>query len=293
MQKISVIRALNEAVTGLPRLWGGAWLILILSMGISSLQPSLLLTYGTSQPWLCGLLALASLVISIMTSAALYRVSVFKTYARAEGLGLGGVQIGSVEGRLIVAGLINSLFVFSLAIIMVVVLFMAQGAFGLDKGYIHSLAAMKAHLSHPKTTIEFLMWGYIALCALILVQLSIRLSLYKAATVAEHKIVALNALGLGEGQVWRLFLGSMAILVPFMIFVAIVHNSGQGGVCHNMCTVPALHAKDRLDFSGLHISSVNLLSFITHGLVIFFVKPAMVGYLTSVYNQIRADRPGS
>lgn len=274
----SVVQAVRDGISLLPRFWAGAWLILLILLGTTLAQPVLILQCRAYGGLLCLGVALLGGLSAFIASSALYRIAIFRTYAHPEGLGFGGVQFGRPEIRLIIASLANGAFLLGVALAMGLVLVIGISAFGLEHGYLSDLEAIRARLTHPVSLVDYGLCVYLGLCAFILVILCIRLSLYKAATVARHQIVAVNALTLGAGLVWRLFCGSVIILLPLILLSVVVTGqslAGAAGQVHGPLDVLNFHTRPEL--TALIIIQV---------LTVFFVKPAMVGYLSSAYRQL-------
>ena len=217
----SLKKALVDAVGFLPAAWSGAWLIL-LAMLAALIAAPLALDYAPRAVAAAGLLALLWL-LKLMALGALYRLAVFGQAARIEGLGLGGIQLGMPELRLLIAQIAIILFLLLIAATLMTVFMLAFSLSGLGDGYVDTMSAISAVFERAQG-LDRAFIAYTVLAAILLVVLSVRLSLMYAASVAERRVVTLNALGLSEGAGFKLLLGVLLVAAPAPIAALALHK---------------------------------------------------------------------
>ena len=265
----SLGRALSSAFTSLPAAWGGAWLALVLLWAVGSFGQ--FLPFGFAVNTLVA--ALVLLVAKIMTVGALYRTALFGRTAKTEGLGFGGLQFAAPELRLLAAGLIVGVFYLLIVAAIFIVFAVAFNASGMAGDYGNTLAAVRAMILRHEGA-DWVFIGYILAAYIFLIFLGIKFSLVHAATIAERRIVTLNALGLSSGNVGKLFLGLVALVVPFTVVVALaVHHFHS----HLMLAVAG-------DFEMLTPRFVAHAAL--HAAAVFLILPLAAGFLSSAYRQI-------
>lgn len=260
----SVTQALKAAVSFVPRAWQAAWLVLGVMLVATVSLPLLAMSH---QLKLISLLTILLLFfLKLVAQGALYRSALFGRDARAEGLGVGGLQFGWAELRLLWATVIVSLFVLMIVATIGIVFAIAFSMSGMASGYENSMTALVALMKRHSGT-DYVFIGYLAIAGLFLIFLSMKLVLVPVANIGGRKLVTLNALGLTTGYVGRLFLGLAALVVPFLLIA--------GGA------VNALPLKGN---TGILLHMALLL------LDIFGLFPLIIGFLTSAYRQIMAIR---
>jgi hypothetical protein len=217
-RSLPVGAALGRAIAFVPRAVAGAWGVLLLLAAIMAAPALLPATEQGAR--LAPLLALAGLVVGLAAEGALYRLGVTAEAAQARRLGLGfaGLQFGRAELRLAGAGVLIALFLAVVVLAAGLVLVFVANAVGLSEpAWPRDLSAASLRVLSWRTALL----GGLALAAVwMLVQLSIRLALYKAATVARGRIVSLDALGLSERNFWRLLAGLLIATAPTWALVA-------------------------------------------------------------------------
>lgn len=272
----SVGRALAAAAGSLPAAWGGAWLVLILVWALLAFGPGLLLVaVGKSYfPVLPPLFGVVTVVCELMLLGALYRAILFGKMARAEGLGFGGLQLGMPEWRLFLADLIVDGFILLILAALVIVFAVAFTTAGKGHDYPNTFVAIGALFSrHQGSDWVFIL--YLAGSAVFALFLVLKFLLRHAATVAERRIVALNALGLSSGNVGKLFLGLIVILVPFYAVVGgVMYLAGSYGF------VGWVPTHGHLFGGGIWQRAV--IQALDFGVAL----PLMTGFLSSAYRQI-------
>jgi hypothetical protein len=159
------------------------------------------------------------LAAGLTAAGALFRLGVAASVsdARRLGLGPGGLQFGRPELRILGAGAIVSLFLGLVAIALAVAgafLFNASGLADLEIGGL----VERARAGEAGAAV---MAVFLALAAWILVQLSVRLSLFKPATVARGRMVSLDAMALAQGNLWRLAAGLVVVMIPSLALAAL------------------------------------------------------------------------
>jgi len=211
---------------------------------------------------------IAGIVIKLVLVGALYRLALFGKDAAKEGLGLGGVQFGKPEVRLFIANIIVAGFYLVVAMAVFIVFAIAFETSGLGEGYANTREAVVALIRAHDSAAAWTVIIYLVAAVWFLVFVAIKFSLVHAATIAEKKVVTLNALGLSAGNVAKLFLGQMVLLLPFILIgMVVMHLFGMGAI-HRM---PAVH-----------------MAF--HAALAILVPPLLAGFLASAYRQITANR---
>jgi hypothetical protein len=170
--------------------------------------------------------AVLALLSALIAQGALYRLGVSRDVPAARALGLGplGLQFGAAEMRLLAASVLAGLFLGLVLLALGVVLVIIGDALQI------SVNAQEL-LSAPEGWRLLVMAGFVVLAVWAFLQLAIRLSLYKAATVARRRIVSVSALGLSEHNFWRLLCGLVVSLLPTIAIAAWRGGGGDAGVC--------------------------------------------------------------
>ena len=259
------MKALKAAGAFLPQAWAGAWLALILMFVVVAGGPLLLAGHQLPLRFTLLVIIFSLLLIKLISQGALYRIALFGKDAKTEGLGFGGLQIARPELRLLLASLIVAAFVVLIAAAIFLVFAIALSLSGLAAGYDNSVAAVCA-IWRRHSGADYVFIIYILAAALFLVFLALKFVLMPAANIGGRKLVTLNALGLSTGNVGKLFIGLITIILPFALLGGVaMRHFGHGGA-----------------FISLH-SALLALS-------IFGLFPLIVGFLASAYRQIMAIR---
>ncbi len=279
----SLGKALSEGLSSLPQAWGGAWLSLILLWVVAIGGHVLTLHFGpTSHSVIIAIgVAIVSYLLALMAEGALYRTAIFGPKARSEGLGLGGLQLGAPELRLFGASILIALFMAVIVVAALIVLAVAFNMSGLQTGYTNSLAALHAAFMRHRTGADWTFIVLVPLALIFFVFLRLKFTLYAAATVAEKRMVTLNALGLSSGNVGKLFLGLVAIAVPFIIGLIVIVHVILHGHLHGSA-LPGAHRPSIHTFMIIHA--------VLMAVMLGFWLPAQTGFLSSAYRQIIALR---
>lgn len=275
----SVTKALAAAAAFVPRAIGGAWLALILILVVTLGGHHLAMHFHPHRP--IGLVVLIAIyIVKLIALGALYRLALFGSKARDEGLGFGGIQVGVAELRLFVANIVVAAFFLVIVIAAFIVFAVAFETSGLAAGYANSREAVVAMVCRHQSVADWVVIASIVAAVWLFVFVALKVTLVHAATVAEHRIVTLNALGLSSGQVGKLFIGVVVLLLPFAaVGFVILHLFGpQVGQSHLLPLVWGTH-QVRL---GIHL--VMLL------LNVMLLLPLLVGFFSSAYRQITANR---
>jgi len=263
----SLSKALPEAFGFLPKALAGAWLILLAAAALS-LAPVLMLHHGMHAPLIALVALLAGIVIKLVLVGALYRLALFGKDAAKEGLGLGGVQFGMPEVRLFIANIIVGLFYLVVAMAVFIVFAIAFETSGLGEGHDNTREAVVALLRAHDSPAAWMVIAYLVAAAWFLVFVAVKFCLVHAATIAERKVVTLNALGLSTGNVAKLFFGQVVLLLPFILIgMVVMHLIGLSGLHRMLAVHLALHAA-----------------------LAILVPPLLAGFLASAYRQITANR---
>jgi hypothetical protein len=261
----SLKKALIEAVGFLPTAWSGAWLVLLMLLTVGLLVPFLIwhAAFGIWLPWMNVVANALGLVVKLMALGALYRLAIFRKAARVEGLGLGGVQFGAPEVRILAALIIMMIFLIAIAATFILIFIIAFNLSPLGDGYRDTVSGVVAIFSRA-TGLDWLFIVYAVLAILALFLLTARLSLMFAATIAERRLVTLNALALGEGNGLKLMVGVLLLLLPYPLSVLIglkIPQDDGDAIFLNY---------------GLYV-----------GVTAFVILPLSVGFFASAYRQMR------
>ena len=217
---------------------------------------------------ICGGFALVVLVAKLMAQGALYRAAVFGKDARKEGLGPLGLQFGAPELRLLGAAVLIALFFLVVLLAIFIVFAVAFNASGLGGDEPNTLKAIGAvFCRHQGAGWIFIVYLFAAYVFLIF--LGVRFSLAHVATVAQKKIVALNALGLSSGNVFKLFCGIVLFALPLVLVAGFVFHHIMPGLPRGGALPPRLVIHSAMLAVG-----------------IFGVGPLLAGFLSSAYKQI-------
>jgi len=276
-RSFSLGKALSAAVAAVPAAWGGAWLSLPLlwaafaawPLAFVHLPPCMAFLGGVAVLWLLKLVALG----------ALYRTFIFGRTAAAEGRGPGGVQFGATEVRLLFATLIIALFIAMIAIAGGLVFAIAFDFSGLAGGFSSSYAGWHAAMMRHHTAID---WTFIVLpvgLLIVLVFTMLKFVLAPVATVAEKRMVTLNAMGLSSGNVGKLLVGMIALALPFGVAgVIVMHHMPHHGMRHMAMVQGAV--------VHMHLILPAVMAAVAVGVLL----PLQTGFLASAYRQIVDSR---
>ncbi|MBW8734336.1 MAG: hypothetical protein JF571_08535 [Asticcacaulis sp.] len=207
-------------------------------------------------------------VFKLMAQGALYRIGIFGKDGRKEGLGSAGLQFGAPELRLLGAGILICLFflvVVTAVFIVFAVAFNSSGLAGEERNTLKAVGAVFCR--HQGADWVFIL--YIIAAWIFLFFLTVRFALAHAATVAQRKIVALNALGLSSGNVFKLFCGLFLFIVPLMLVFAVIVHHVMPSLPRSGAIPPRLVVHALLQAFG-----------------IFVIGPLLAGFLSSAYRQI-------
>jgi hypothetical protein len=253
--------AVGSALTFVPRAWVNAWGALVLMAGVLAAPAWLPELDPGLRPWIRGLVPLLALLVGLMTDGALYRLGTAPTAAEARrnGLGLGGLQFGRPELRLLGAGVVAGLFIALVAAGLALVLIFIANA----TGFVFAPVEYRCcHGGRPG-------WGPAILLLLalwVLAQLAVRLSLYKAATVGRGRMVSLDSLSLAQGAFLPLLAGLILVSLPTAALMAWEHGLfGAGFVMPFGSTA----------YAALRAAFLSLVQI-----------PLAAGFLSYVYNKL-------
>ena len=270
-RSFSLGKALSAAVATVPAAWGGAWLSMLLlwaamaawPLAFAHLSCCLALAGGIFVLWLLKVVALGGL----------YRTLVFGRTAAAEGRGPGGLQFGAGEVRLLFASLLIVLFMAVIAVAAIVILAIAFDFSGLAKGYNTSFAGWHAALMRHRSAAD---WTFIVLpllTAIFFVFLGVKLVLAPVATIAEKRVVSLNAMGLSAGNAGKLFIGVVALALPLVVIGGLLPMHGA-------------FVTRGLVVAHADIHMPLLVHALMAALAVVVLLPLQTGFLTSAYRQI-------
>ena len=262
-RRLALGRSLREAVAFLPRAWAGAWAALV-AFSLALALPTLLNKPALPTDIMGASCLLAIAATGLVMQGALYRLGVSHSFrdARALGLGLGGIQLGWAELRLLTSGMQVSGFLALVALCVALVGVFIAGALGATSALWRTPHALtvEAYAGHGDAIVASLIW---MAGAIIVAQLAIRLSLYKPACVARRKHVSLDALALSEGAFWKILLGLAMTLLPTAALVAFALR-GRG-------------------FQPLGPHAVSLPVVL---IIVLLQAPLSIGFLSSAYRQL-------
>ncbi len=270
----SLGRAVSSAVSALPASLGGAWGALAVLWLVATFGHTIV-EHSPVSAWLLPVFLILLVVAKLMAQGALYRIALFGKDAKAEGLGIGGLQFGAPELRLLVAGIFVSLFMLMVIAAVFIVFAVAFNTAGMANGHENTLKAVKAMLSAP-TPAGWAFVVYMVAAGIFFIFVALKFVLAHAATVAERRIVTLNALGLSAGNVGKLFLGACLFVLPAVVLVvAVVHFILPHG--HRV-------ADDGHDPLRLIVHAA------LQAVAVFIIAPLLTGFLSSAYRQIVQTR---
>ncbi|MDC7675011.1 hypothetical protein [Asticcacaulis machinosus] len=248
----SVVTAVKAAFGFIPKGIRRAWLSLGLMLVIFGITQANIVPEQAS-----NILLIAAILLQFAAIGALYRVAIFEQYARAEGLGPGGLQFSKPEWRLIGATLLVSLFWIMVFITLSLVLAVILSASGLGAETYNNLDSLFQELTHGAVA-GYVVIGFIILTLVVLGILSLKLCLYQPATIAGRQMISLNALSLSSGQVIKLFVGYVILTLPVVV----------------------------LAYGLQQIENHWLARLVNAVVAVLFVLPVTVGFLSSAYKQI-------
>ena len=266
-RSFSLGKALSAAVAGVPAAWGGAGLSLVLLLAALAAWP---LAFGRLP--CCVALAGGIVVLWLLKLVALgglYRTHIFGRTAAAEGRGPGGLQFGAPELRLLLSTLIIALFVAMVMLAGLVVFAIAFNFSGLATGFSSSYAGWHAAVMRHHSAADWVFTLLPLVLAIFFVFLMMKVALAPVATVAEKRLVTLNAMGLSAGNVGKLFIGVVVLALPFVLVGAVVmhHIPHHAKVAGGMQAKLVMHA---------------VMAALSVGLLL----PLQTGFLASAYRQI-------
>lgn len=213
-RRLNVVAAVTDGARAMPRVWRGAWAALA-QVSVLGLAPVLVTLAGKA-----AVVHAVWLTIAVWIAwGALSRVGTARSNvtAWAEGLGLGGLQFGKVELRLLGALLLNLIFIAMILTVLVLAALVVAGMAELD------VAAIQARdwsaVGSP--------WRLGLVCAVGVLTVwvplifVIRLGLFSPATVGRGHAVSLNTLGIAQGSFWPLALLFALIAMAVIALVAL------------------------------------------------------------------------
>ncbi len=210
--------ALGGAVAFLPRAWANAWGVLILAAVLLAAPAWAHQLPHLAKVWIHIPLAIGGLAVGLALRGALYRLGTSSSVAEARraGLGIGGLQFGWPELRMFAAAILVALFLAVAALglgLVFAFILNVEGIKGFDP-------AATLHAAQGGEAGAIVLCGVAAASAWIILQLAVRLSLFRAATVARGRIVSIGAMSLAQGAFWRLFLGLVVVMIPSLVLGA-------------------------------------------------------------------------
>lgn len=209
VRRFRVVEAVVEGLRAVPAVWGRCWAVLVTLCAVAGLKV-VSTDVGPGGQVLTGLLVLSGL----MAWGAANRTAVLG--AEARGLGPGGLQLGRIEVAMVVALLLNLLFLAMIVAVLALVALALFGAAGLDADAVR--ARDWAAVGPPWKLAVLAAVAAIVLAVPIL--LIVRLSLFSQATVGRGQAVSLNTLGIATGSFWRLLILLVIAIAPPVVLSA-------------------------------------------------------------------------
>jgi hypothetical protein len=255
--------ALGAAAAFAPKAWTNAWGALVL-FALVLASPAFLPDAWRGQAVCCLVWGAAAVLSGLALEGGLYRLGVTRTVreAQALGLGIGGLQLGRAELRLLGAGLLVLLFLCLAAAAGGVLLAFVMSATGLaETHWGDAMGLWRMALASDGRAI--VLAGFAAAVGWAVLQLGVRLSLYKAATVARSRMVSLDAMSMAQGSFWPLLAGVVLISLPGLLLAGWKPD-------------PALFGA----------SGERVLAVIRAAIVTLVQVPLAIGFLSSAYKQL-------
>lgn len=222
-RRLNAGRAVRDGVRALPRLWAGAWGVLLFATLLGLISPWVPSGFGSMAYG-------AALALTALAAwGALCRISAGKTPEGARRLGLrpGGIQFDKLERRIAAAICLNLLF---LSMILVVLALVVLAVFGIAELDVAAIQARDwARVGPPWKLALLSIVGLIAVGVPML--LCVRLALFSQATTGRGHTVSLNTMGIATGSFRPLFAVILLSVAPLIVLAALC-LSGFGGLCH-------------------------------------------------------------
>lgn len=199
VRRLRPTRAVASALRGLPRLWAGGWAGLLLLM--------LMIPLGG---WTAGseaaqhLFTVMAVVLTLAVWTGLTAVALDRDPPP------GGVATGPVLLRVVLAAVLNLIFLAMIAVVLALVSLAIAGMSGLD------LEAIQARdWANVGPVWQLGVLGLVGLIVLVVpLLLIVRLSLFVQATVGRGHAVSLNTMGIAQGSFWALMVLFLTLAVP-------------------------------------------------------------------------------
>jgi hypothetical protein len=170
--------------------------------------------------------------------------------------------------RVLAAGVFVALFLGAVAMALGLVfafVLTAEGAHGLDPAGTWRAALV----GDPRAVI---LCGLVVAGGWVLLQLAVRLSLFRAATIARGRIVSIGALSLAQGAFWSLFAGLIIVLLPSFLL-----GAWEGGLIGQGMVMP-------MSSMAYGIARAVFLAVVQ--------LPLAIGFLSYAYNRLEYGRQG-
>ncbi len=266
-RRLPLPAALAGAFAFVPKAWGYAWAVLLLLTAVLA-APFFLARHDARLMQLIVVVwPIALLVVGTAAGGALFRLGVAKSASDAQrmGLGIGGLQFGRPELRLLGAAVLVALFLGLVALALAVAGAFIYGATGLA---VLDLASLCRGVRSGDGG-AIVMAAYLALAAWALLQLSVRFSLYKPATVARGRMVTLDALSFSQGAFWSLLAGLAVVMIPTILLAAL--NLGATSIA-----APSI----------LNLNPARVAAVAEAAIAAFIQAPLAVGFLSEAYKRL-------
>lgn len=202
----------------------------------------------------------------LMAQGALYRISLADAGAESpDHNGPFGLQWRALEGRLVIVGLLATVF---LGIVVVVAVFMVSallvGLVGVQETTAATTPEMLLASLTPTGAFLFNAAALIAVAGLL--ALNARLSMAVPATAAENRVRFLSSLRLTRGALLRILAATIVINLPIIIMQSLAGLFGK-----------AMHGPDAVALTQLVVGIVST----------FFYVPISVGMTSYIYRRLR------
>ncbi len=204
--------ALSATVPGMIRGWKTAWGAIGVGAVVWGMRP--FIDAGLVWAWM-----LAAIVATVVATGALTRVSISADLAGAKRLGLGpvGLQFRMPELRLAGAAALCAVFLAMIVSVVALVLLAVFGMAGLDASAIQAREWAAVGPAWKLALLAVLTVGVLFAVA----ALTVRLSLFAAATVGRGHMVSLNSMVLTREVFWPLFAGLTVVAAPKFVLIGL------------------------------------------------------------------------
>ncbi|KQS56439.1 hypothetical protein ASG17_10645 [Brevundimonas sp. Leaf363] len=214
-RRLKVGAALSDGLGAVPRLWAGAWGVLLFAVMLALIAPWVPHGFGSV------VYGLGSGLAMLAAWGALCRLAATPDRAAAERAGLraGGFQLGKLEARIVFAAFLNLLF---LSMILVVLALVVLAIFGMATALdLEALRARNWAAAGPAWQLAMIA-AVAAIAVTVPILLAVRLALFSQATAGRGYTVSLNTMGIATGSFWPLLAVITVAILPMALLMAAV-----------------------------------------------------------------------